>query len=156
MEEDYRNYDTDFKVITVPFVKNAVVNRGTLSPDEARQINGRLDNSRRRESQFFMKRSSAALTLMFCLAVVLLLVEIAITVQKHHFLGILAALSILAIFALNFFNSPYIKVVLGVVITSVVSDIVWLAFSFGVLRLIFSRTGHLELLQLCRDCTLDC
>lgn len=68
---------------------------------------------------------------MFYLSVFLLLVEIMLTVQKHHFLGILTALAILAIFALNFFNEAYIKVVLGLILTSVISDVMWLVLSFG-------------------------
>ena len=105
LNEDKRNYDTDFKVITIPFSRvGGITGRNTLSPDEARNINGRLDGSRRMQSQFFMKRSSTALTLMFFLSVFLLLIEMAITLQKHHYLGILTTLAILAIFALNYFN----------------------------------------------------
>lgn len=130
-------------MISVPFERPGNIGgRATLSPDDARKINGRLENSRRMQSQFFMKRSSSALTMMFFLGVLLLLVEIAVTVQKHHFLGLLTALAVLAIFALNFFNEAYIQLTLVLLTTSVISDVVWLALSFGVHALSLRIIGH--------------
>ena len=53
--------------------------------------------------------------------------------QKHHFLGVLSALFVLGIFTLNYFNTPYVQLLLGMLGTSIVLDLIWFALSFGVL-----------------------
>jgi hypothetical protein len=91
-----------------------------------------INNSFRGHSQIFMKRSNTALTMIFYLGLLVLALELFITIHKYHFVTLLTAIAVLAIFGLNYFDKSYIKLVLGMLIISVLLEIFWILSYMGV------------------------
>ena len=61
----------------------------------------------------------------FILSLICLLVELIIMFHKHHFLSLLAILSVIAIFFLNYFDKFYIRFSLAVLAIAAIFDLVW-------------------------------
>lgn len=69
---------------------------------------------------------SGKLTIVFWLAVVLLLVEMFIMLGRYHFLSLLVGLAVIGLFALNMFSTYYNRCVLAALLVSIGFDIAWL------------------------------
>jgi hypothetical protein len=84
------------------------------------ELGGGGNTSFRAHSQIFMKRSSTALTILFYLTLLAFILELLISIHKFHFVSLLAILSVIAIFGLNYFDKNYIRLSLGVLFLSVI------------------------------------
>lgn len=65
--------------------------------------------------------------------------------HKHHFLSLLALLSVLGIFFGGYFDGYYMKFVKILLVVSVLFDVAWFVISFNVNFILFSNTGVLTL-----------
>lgn len=68
---------------------------------------------------------SPGLKAIFWLSFLLLLNEMLMMLTKYHFFGVMVALTIMSLFFLRYFEGTFNKVVLGMVVLSIVLDIVW-------------------------------
>ena len=88
---------------------------------------GEVENS----SRIFADEASPreeSLTLQYALYLVVLLLacELFCMFVRHHFINLMAYLSVLAIYFLNYFDAAYMKTVLAAVGIATVSDLAWL------------------------------
>lgn len=69
---------------------------------------------------------------MFLFCVIALLVELIVMFHKHHFFSLLALMSVMAIFFLNYFDMHYMRFVLVTLAVSIILDILWIIVHTGV------------------------
>ena len=137
-----REYSEDLHAVTAPFVEDHNVsrqsipihNRSLLSPLPLgdTSLNPPAMNQFRSHSQIFMKRSNVSLTIIFYLAMLVFFLELLVMLHKPHFHTLLAAIAVLAIFGLNYFDKGYIRVTLGILAISTIMDVFWVLFYTGV------------------------
>jgi hypothetical protein len=73
--------------------------------------------------------------------------------QRFHFLSLLCALSLIAIFGLNYFDRIYIRFVMLLLFVAVVTDLLWLIFKAHVLLSLHVDSVVAErLLAVAADC----
>jgi hypothetical protein len=64
----------------------------------------------------------------FWTGALLVIIEMFMMLGRYHFLGLMAALAVIAMFVLNLFSNSYNRLILVTMLVSVGFDITWLVF----------------------------
>lgn len=70
-----------------------------------------------------------------------LFLELILMTHKFHFLSMLCALALVAIFGLNYFDRLYIRFVILLLLGSIVMDFIWLIMKAGVILILCRVCG---------------
>lgn len=92
----------------------------------------RMDTSLRTHSQIFFRRSSKTLMMLLFFTLAYLFVELLLMTHKFHFLSLLCALALVAIFGLNYFDRQYIRFIILLLLLAIITDFIWLIIKAGV------------------------
>lgn len=148
LEEEYHEISNDHRLVSAQFKLPPLRITENLSDSRAGSQFGDSQRSRRvGESVIFAyesnNRESSSTDLKVCLFISLFVLawELVIMFDKHHFYNILCIFFVLSIYFLNYFDSNYVKFLLGALGLSLLLDMIWLIVHTRVSMVIFSFFG---------------